>query len=556
MTADPAQTTRRELGDLSREIIAVFDGGLTQVATIRAAAGDLAAEVDDLLEIGVSDEADGAAGGNLFDQFLRRAASVADVADNASTLLCGEDLHDTVRLLLSNLSVLGKRTIELRMISSLTKVARTESEDLDRRLGAFVQTLDGRSDDLRRISSKSSEAVSTIWSASERAGEGLRAMSGNFRKVSTSTRDEAARLQDLEAAHREHVLAVRDARQKLAENVRGSVARLIDCLQFPDAFAQRAEHVGAILAALGDGRPTAEQAAMAKLAGAQMQAMSEALEQVTGNAAGAVSAVLRALEGDLAADQVPGRNPSLAYLEAATRANATMLAAADAARTRLDMALGQVSDVQTRIDAAIEALEASSALNKRLENAAHNAAIAASHFGSSTSPLHVLAGSVKAAVSQTSELTGTLSVGLQRFRDASRKLEQADLQGELAALVDMQERARAFAGRQSADVADFQRLQDEVAAKSQTIARAAEAAGAAFEAAGGRGPKLRELAHEVARLVAAPAECIDYVDLGWIEALYTMEDERAVHRALFPSSHVATPSESVIDEEELDDFLL
>ncbi len=194
--------------------------------------------------------------------------------------------------------------------------------------------------------------------------------------------------------------------------------------------------------------------------------------------------------------------------------------------------------------------------HKRLENAAHNAAIAASHFGSSTSPLHVLAGSVKTAVTQTSSLTTALSRGLQQFRDASRRLEQADLAGELGALVKIQERARAVAERQSAGVTDFQRLQDEVTAKSRTIARAADAAGISFGAADQRGAELRELAQVVDARVSGRSETLAGSDLGWIEALCTMEDERAVHRELFPSVAPAQTADSAYGEEELDDFLL
>ncbi len=215
-----------------------------------------------------------------------------------------------------------------------------------------------------------------------------------------------------------------------------------------------------------------------------------------------------------------------------------------------------MSDVQKRIDAAIEALKVSTSLNKRLEIAAHNAAIAASHFGSSTSPLHVLAGSVKTAVTQTTTLTTKLSAGLQLFRDASRRLEQAHLADELGALVEIQECARTAAERHSAGFTEFQRLQDEVVAKNQTIARAAQAAGVAFDAAGRRGAELRRLAQTVSSLSSGSAENAEDFDLGWLEALYTMEEERAIHRELFPSLGLAKPVESSVDEDELDDFLL
>ena len=316
-------------------------------------------------------------GENLFHTFLGRATSVADAAESATALLCGDSLRDNVRGLTSDLSELGKRASELRMISSLAKVACTESEDIDRRLGAFVQTLDGRSDDLGRIAKESSEAVSRIWSASGRAADSLRAMTSDFRVLSVSTGDEAARLRALAAAHREHVSGVQGASHRLAENVRGSVARLIDCLQFPDAFAQRAEHVAAMLAALEEDRPAAERAAIARLADAQLCAMADALESVTRDADDALTSILQTLGSDFAADNVPGRNPSVAYLEAATRVNATMLTAADAARSRTRRSAWpgeRCSETHRRRDRSAESLDVA-------EQAARNCGSQCGHCG-------------------------------------------------------------------------------------------------------------------------------------------------------------------------------
>jgi hypothetical protein len=95
-------------------------------------------------------------------------------------------------------------------------------------------------------------------------------------------------------------------------------------------------------------------------------------------------------------------------------------------------------------------------------------------------------------------------------------------------------------------------LADGARAHTGRLGGAATAGENAFAAAAEHAAAITDLARQVGD--AAPAACDTTCRLDWLHALYTMEEERVVHRETLG---LPAPVEaSVADDEELDDFVL
>lgn len=552
MTAPNTPSLPKEaLGQLASEISGAFSVALFELETVRATTAEVDAEVRRLLEAAAPDEA-GEGEASSFGAFLANATRAAEAAEAAAGSLADRDFQNALVSVTGALQDMKKCTFELATISSLTKITQSEADGVSHRVAAFTQSLDGRCRELRSSSAESFDLIAQIQQQSGLARDELAAIGREFRGVSDQAGRQTQRLAELEAAHRARMVAVRENADRLGQGVRRAVAELIGCLQFPDAFSQRAEHVRLALHRMEGTADAAERHAVARVLSAQLEAMARALEEVTGRATGSLRALVEALDQGAAIGGTEALDPSSAWMDANARANEAMLRSVAVTRQQLASALELLAGLTRQIDGARSSLEASSELNHELEISVHNASIVASRFGSSSSPLRVLAGGVKDVVGRTSGLIGRIATALTHIGETSEALERTSLKDELETLLGIQEAALGAASRQAGLIETVRGARQGLTTKASRLAGAATAGAHAFEAAGGHAATLAGMAERLRP--AGPALDVSACDLGWLHASYTMEEERAVHREVL-GLPLAEPDPADADAD-LDEFML
>lgn len=557
MPKESGQGDRHVLDGVAVDVMERFDDGLAHLSRVRVAARSLGDTVDSLLALTAVPESGAAQEEDPLAQFLAHARIIRDRSGETARLLSESSFSETLAQMDADLRQLRDRATELRSVTYLTKIVCAEKTLENARLDPFIRTLEERSVELREISREALQASAAIRVASKEAAATLSALGATFDQMVRAAEDAAAEIGVLAEGHARHIAMVRQNSRQLAEDVGGAVSRLIDCLQFPDAFSQRREHVVAIVTARETAADPAERHALGRIAAAQLGAMGEALVRVTQDAQAALATVTRGVDAcDLTGGAARG-GPSAQWLDAARRGNDLMREAADSGRSSLDASLALVDGVLGHIAAAIAGLEASVELNGSLENSARNAAISASRAGDSGSALHVLSQNVREVVIATTTLTERLAKALQRVHGVSDDLKGAGLREELETLDRIQAGATSMADAQTRMLRTLGSQQTDLAQQAGDIRHASQGASAAFALAAQEAPRLELIAAQQEQAVGLE-ETDAAVDLSWVEALYTMEEERAVHRALYPAASQAMGVAAAADEpdEDLDGFLM
>lgn len=548
---------RHVLDGVAVDVMDRFDDGLAHLSRVRTAARALGETVERLLTL-TGDQGDDAPDDDPLQNFLSHARIIRDRSGETARLLSEDSFSETLTQMDDDLRLLRDRATELRSVTYLTKIVCADDALENARLDPFIRTLEQRSVELREISTQALKASSAIRGASREAAGTLSSLGTTFDEMVRAAETASTEIGTLAEGHASHIATVRDNSRRLAEDIGGAVSRLIDCLQFPDAFSQRREHVVAIIAARETATGGPERHALGRIAAAQLAAMGEALVQVTQDAQTALSVVTTSVDACAPGGGAGRDDPSAQWLDAARRGNDLMREAADAGRARLDSSLALLDGVLGHIAEAISGLEASVDLNGSLENSARNAAISASRAGDSGSALHVLSQNVREVVIATTALTERLSKALQRVHGVSDGLKGAGLREELAMLDRIQAGAKSMADAQTGMLRKLGTQQAELSQQAADIRQAAQSASTAFGSAGQEAPRLELIAANQEQAIA-PDDADAAVDLAWVEALYTMEEERAVHRALYPDSFSSAMGLSVTADEadeDLDGFLM
>lgn len=552
MSSEPNTVPVQSLRDAAAEIAEAFDLGLEGIGRIRSGTEALTSTVGALVELTGSDAGPD---GSQLGRFLTHARLTADAAEGVAASLGDSRTAVVLSEITHSLRELHKRAIELRATSMLTKIScfGGGGDGLD--IGSFVTALDDRSRDLKDTVSESLWILQAVDAQCGKARKRLSDMAAAFRALLRQFDADRERLAALEAAHDSHLAATRENNSALAENVGGAVGRLIGCLQFPDSFAQRAAHLEAMLHALDDDRRAEQHGAIRRLAAAQLSAMADALDTTAGDAGAALADIRGAIGGNTGTRW--SKSPSSGWISALEQGSMAISAAATEARHQLDDALEMLNATSRHLEDAAKALTASQELNAELTTSAHNAALAASRAGASTSALRTLAGSVQDIVGKVSRLASGLAAGLEALTELSSALDEAGLSARVAELDAIRERAEGDAVRAGDTFRSVERVQASVFAHAEDIAGATEKASRAFADAARRGRTLRETAAAIGPTTGPDDGRGLAPDLGWIFALYTMEEERAVHRTLFPADEgrVDAPADLEADDD-LDGFLM
>lgn len=545
--ASPEQSLER----LSNEIAGAFSIAFFELETIRNVAVEFGVDVESLLAaVDTGDEREKREG--AFDAFLVNASSAAGAAESAAGSLTDRAFQGALIRISGSLLEMKKHTVALVNISSLTKITQTETTGIADQLLSFTRSLDSRCRKLQDATARSSDLVVETQRQSGLARDKLTAIGQEFRALSNGAGDEAERLSVLERDHHSYMNDIRENSNRLDAEVRAAVGDLVGCLQFPDAFVQRVEHVRAALDAM-DGAEPAERAALAKVTSAQLSAMATALNEVSTTAAKALRALGAAVErSPITRTRSDAANASDLWMTATAQANQVMIASVGRARAQLGSALKVLSILTDQIDKTQNNLEAAVKLNRELETSVHNASLVAHRSGSQTSPLRFLAGSVRDVVDRTSSLISEVSGALTHIRDTSQALAESSLRDDLERLLVLQEASADEAEEQGERVHLVHDKRRRLHGHADRLSGAAGAAQNAFEAAADQSSALVDLARAVANFapVCASSSC----DLSWLYASYTMEEERSVHRVALGLPEPEEAAEGTDDD--LEDFML
>ncbi|SFG07290.1 hypothetical protein SAMN04488020_10178 [Palleronia marisminoris] len=547
----PDVSPDQSLDRLSHEIAGAFSVAFFELETIRNVAAEFGSDVERLLAVVETGEEREKHDGN-FDAFLVNASSAATAAESAAGSLTGQAFQGALIRISGSLIEMKKYTVALVNISSLTKITQTETLGVADQLLSFTQLLDSRCHKLQDATARSATLVVGTQRQSGLARDKLTSIGQEFRALSNGAGDEAERLAVLERDHRAYMENTRENSNRLGVGVSTAVGDLVGCLQFPDAFAQRVEHVRAALGAM-DGAPPAECDLLATVASAQLAAMATSLTEVATTAATALIELRAAVEhSPITKTRSEAVNPSDLWMTATAQANQVMLASVGRAREQLGSALKVLSILTDQIDKTQSNLEAAVELNRELETSVHNASLVAHRSGSQTSPLRFLAGSVRDVVDRTSSLISEVSESLMHIRDTSQALSASSLRDDLETLLALQETSAKEAEEQGRRVNLVHDMRRQLLGHADRLGGAAGAAQNAFETAAAHGAALIDLSRRIAELSSGSA--ITDSDLDWLYATYTMEEERCVHREALG---MPDPEEAEGGaDDDLEDFML
>ncbi len=540
------------LVQLSHEIAGAFSIAFFELETIRTTAAEFGTDVGSLLAITATPEAQEGQESS-FGVFLRNARSASVEAEKAAGSLTDRAFQGALIRISGSLLEMKKHTVALSSISSLTKITQAETRNMADRLNAFTESLDSRCRELQQATARSADLVVETQYQSGLARDRLTAVGLEFRALSDGAENDAIRLSMLEEVHHVYMSEISDEASKLDGQVRTAVAGLIGCLQFPDSFAQRSEHVCTAITAMEKAAP-AERAALRKVVEAQLARMAEALTEVTTTAGQALETLQIAFDrSPIIQNRSEAADPSDAWMTATAQANEAMLDSVARARDQFGTALTLLAGLTRQINATQDNLETSVRLNRELETSVHNASLVAHRSGSQTSPLRFLAGSVKDVVDRTSDLITQISGALGHIRGTSEALAASGLDRDLETLLELQETAAQDAADQAERVGRVRETRRQLLRRADRLDGAAKAGGNSFAAAAEHAKGVAELGRRISQEVPAP-DCDETDELAWLYAIYTMEEERVVHReALGLPAVEETPADT---HEDLDDFML
>lgn len=330
----------------------------------------------------------------------------------------------------------------------------------------------------------------------------------------------------------------------VAEDLSAGVTRImphiIACMQHPDAFAQRCEHVAEIVAAVD---AWGAEAGLDILSAAQLEDMRADLDKVQVAAVAALRSFSEmaensaaALERRLSADDRPAR--LRAARDRAEAARKTIEAVAPGTEEAV-RGLGACMDALSHLDQAMAEL---ADMTADVSLSSINADLSERHASGSTPGLRQISHEVGQSAVEGLSAIECLKATLETLKGAITRCDVGVLSNRLSgALCRLDEAESALAaGAEAAEAAAL--AQTACAARLRSVSESAMDAENRLASNALTSRRMEAMASSFnAPLTVTPQG--DPQAGSWAMSLYTMERERAVHRSLF----VAAPPEGNIE---------
>jgi len=410
----------------------------------------------------------------------------------------------------------------LGAVSSLTLItARSLNapglEDYIRTLRGFIE---GLAADARALDEGVCAVTDSRLDAREAAALALRALNQSVDVLDASGPSAEATARETAALRAQLAAEARDA----ADIARRETKALIAGVQFADEFAQRLAHVETIVE---DGGPGTR-----ALAAAQISALAEDAESVCDAAVEALDR-LDLLGAELRAGfgEGGGEGP----VAAAVRARRATMEAAQSREAEMVAALDKVAAAADAISISIGAAESRFAGLGRSASSIKHAAINATLLTARSGPARAALGVLAEAVHASAVVAGRQSVACRRaIGNLSEGFDSARVAATVASAAEF--RAAMATCASALDAADaalssLKQMRDSAAEAAAVLVEAVRRCRSAVSRVRATQGDLRAMAG-----TSAPASGMeDLTALGRFEPLYSMERERAVHRALIGS---------------------
>jgi hypothetical protein len=527
-------------GRATANAFAQVAGLLSDVRNVVASLGDRLRDLDEVV-------ADQRGSALVLGGIEASALELREALNNALRVADADRVQRASENALNALEEIGKRTGELRAVSTLTLVTARSLhvevfDDYVRNLRSLVAAL---SDEARQLRDGVLALSDRRRCASRHYAEAVRSLTG-VTGVLEAVAAERARTDRIFLASLARISALAETLPSVAG---AETTSLVSAMQFADSVAQRLDHIGQIMARQAASGPSA-----GALAGAQLRALvadirttALGIERSLGKIAAMAGDAGQVLTGDRSSE---GGGPATSaivlgrrILEQTASGTAGALAAIERAAREsgdLEVLAREASDRFSRVTTATEVIHL----------AAINAALLARRDDGQERALTVLSVEVQQQATACSRVSRSCS-------EAVALLSNQDDLDAFAAVTSEAETFRRLVADTSAAVDAAGRALERIGALGDAAIDALDlltaSVNAAHTALGAIVGAVSGLAALADRLPDRPSP--DSGPLLDIMDLYTMEEERAVHRHLFgiesPSGMSSAPAKATAHDDPL-----
>ncbi len=513
-----------ELAGLSAEAVATFATLMEDLGSIRGLQGEIAKQLDDFAAILEGTPSSGEGILALPDHLRAMRSGLACLAEATQERVTGDDPAAAC----SAVSILARcgRTLSAVATLSRTTAAAAGIGTLDRYLDALAATGNEIGQAAQEVQGDLDWLVIRATSTLEQCRNGTRALD----RLTPHIERRVAELGRMTAEDRRRAIELADSARSCGTQGRAMLRGFISAMQFSDRLAQRLDHVARIL--------SHDDSRLHRLAAAQ-------LESLAGDVASVVEDVRMTMDGVARLADEGARLLNTAEVAASARASLEARAGlVDTALTELaplrDLvasAEGEARHVRDTADTAGAAFRRLSVRARDLSHHSINATLVAARSGDARGPLSALSSEVRSVAARALDAVceGEQRMGAIAQMAAGAEATVSDAGGGLRGALDA---ARAEAER---DAERLPRIEAAARAATDAADRLRLLLSRGRERLSGLADTGADIAGLAQHLAArAPEPPPDTATLSDIFAMYTMEEERAVHRDVCPAS--AEPS--------------
>ncbi len=530
--ADHAQPSlsAQTLADLTRDGVNGFERVAERLGAVQRGVSTLTASLDELAALCAGDDDGSDPLGETSASLARLQALLAEWRQSAGTPAVSLSIREGANAL----EAIHRQAVQLGAVASMT--AMTASSLGTGKLADYVVALKAMASSLNSGATLVDASMRVIIEAQVRATSDVAEAEAILTDSATTLRAGRVARDEAEMAEK----AARETVQQTSLTVRraahADMKTLIAAMQFSDAFAQRMDHVGQILALVRE-RSLAESAreVVLRLAAAQTGAIADDGADTRAEARAALTAMAamgREALPHFGARESDGAGRALIVArEGALRA---VMASLDVVRPSVKAAHDEADRARQAVDSAAERFGELQHTAGAISLSAINATLLTERSGTARAALGVLAGAVRESAQACEKDIRVCKAALGALgavHDPQRVEQVALAAASFAASVERCADLLLATESQLSRMAEIRTLVGEAVS---ALVATSDAACAELDAMDALDDALRALAAEIAGAGDAdgPADP-DQETMAEIFATYTMARERDIHTALF-----------------------